>query len=127
MTTNGFDAIRQHRGKNLKTSSPDRVAGRRMPPTGSPHPDLDSYVDAALRAGASGFLLKDAPSERLRDGIRIVASGQAPTNVVCGQREARKFTLVPEPCSRGWFAGRRRAMCGVRRVLGTTDSGAGSW
>jgi RNA polymerase sigma factor (sigma-70 family) len=39
--------------------------------------DLDSYVYAALEAGASGFLLKDAPSERLRDGIRIVASGQA--------------------------------------------------
>ncbi|MER5267888.1 response regulator transcription factor [Actinosynnema sp. NPDC002837] len=39
--------------------------------------DLDSYVYAALQAGASGFLLKDAPSERLRDGIRVVASGQA--------------------------------------------------
>ncbi|MCP2259057.1 two component transcriptional regulator, LuxR family [Streptoalloteichus tenebrarius] len=39
--------------------------------------DLDSYVYAALQAGASGFLLKDAPSERLRDGIRIVASGHS--------------------------------------------------
>ena len=39
--------------------------------------DLDSYVYAALQASASGFLLKDAPSERLRDGIRIVAAGQA--------------------------------------------------
>ncbi|WP_433260593.1 response regulator [Actinosynnema sp. CS-041913] len=39
--------------------------------------DLDAYVYAALQAGAGGFLLKDAPSERLRDGIRIVASGQA--------------------------------------------------
>lgn len=39
--------------------------------------DLDSYVYSALEAGASGFLLKDAPSERLRDGIRIVAAGQA--------------------------------------------------
>ncbi|MFC0625822.1 sigma-70 family RNA polymerase sigma factor [Kribbella deserti] len=39
--------------------------------------DLDSYVYAALQAGASGFLLKDAPSERLRDGIRIVASGNS--------------------------------------------------
>lgn len=34
--------------------------------------DLDSYVYAALQAGASGFLLKDAPSERLRDGIQAV-------------------------------------------------------
>lgn len=39
--------------------------------------DLDNYVYSALQAGASGFLLKDAPSERLRDGIRIVAAGQA--------------------------------------------------
>jgi RNA polymerase sigma factor (sigma-70 family) len=39
--------------------------------------DLDSYVYAALEAGASGFLLKDAPTERLRDGIRVVASGQS--------------------------------------------------
>jgi DNA-binding NarL/FixJ family response regulator len=39
--------------------------------------DLDSYVYAAPQAGASGFLLKDAPSERLRDGIRIVAAGNS--------------------------------------------------
>jgi DNA-binding NarL/FixJ family response regulator len=39
--------------------------------------DLDSYVYAGLQAGASGFLLKDAPGERIRDGIRIVASGQS--------------------------------------------------
>ncbi|WP_329083872.1 MULTISPECIES: response regulator transcription factor [unclassified Streptosporangium] len=39
--------------------------------------DLDSYVYAGLQAGASGFLLKDAPGERIRDGIRIVATGQS--------------------------------------------------
>ncbi len=37
--------------------------------------DLDEYVYAALRAGASGFLLKDAPEEQLVAGIRIVAAG----------------------------------------------------
>jgi DNA-binding NarL/FixJ family response regulator len=37
--------------------------------------DLDEYVYEALRAGASGFLLKDAPEEQLVFGIRIVASG----------------------------------------------------
>ena len=37
--------------------------------------DLDQYVYEALRAGASGFLLKDAPEEQLTSGIRIVASG----------------------------------------------------
>jgi DNA-binding NarL/FixJ family response regulator len=37
--------------------------------------DLDEYVYEALRAGASGFLLKDAPQEQLVAGIRIVAGG----------------------------------------------------
>ncbi|HSI96987.1 MAG TPA: response regulator transcription factor [Gaiellaceae bacterium] len=37
--------------------------------------DLDEYVYEALRAGASGFLLKDAPEEQLIAGIRIVADG----------------------------------------------------
>ncbi|QGQ19847.1 response regulator [Cellulomonas sp. JZ18] len=39
--------------------------------------DLDEYVYEALRAGASGFLLKDAPPARLLDGIRVVAAGDA--------------------------------------------------
>ena len=39
--------------------------------------DLDDYVHAALRAGASGFLLKDAPPEQLIDAIRVVAAGDA--------------------------------------------------
>ncbi len=39
--------------------------------------DLDEYVFEALRAGASGFLLKDAPAEELAAAIRVVASGSA--------------------------------------------------
>jgi DNA-binding NarL/FixJ family response regulator len=39
--------------------------------------DLDEYVFDALRAGASGFLLKDVTAERLFEGVRIVASGEA--------------------------------------------------
>ncbi|GAA3619746.1 response regulator transcription factor [Microlunatus ginsengisoli] len=39
--------------------------------------DLDEYVFEALRAGASGFLLKDAPAEELAAGIRVVAAGDA--------------------------------------------------
>lgn len=39
--------------------------------------DLDEYVYAALRAGASGFLLKDTPPTDLLEGIRVVARGEA--------------------------------------------------
>ena len=39
--------------------------------------DLDEYVYDALRAGASGFLLKDVTAERLFDAVRIVAAGEA--------------------------------------------------
>ena len=39
--------------------------------------DLDEYVFAALRAGASGFLLKDTPPAALLEGIRLVAAGEA--------------------------------------------------
>lgn len=39
--------------------------------------DLDDHVHAALRAGASGFLLKDAPPEQLVDAIHEIASGNA--------------------------------------------------
>ena len=39
--------------------------------------DLDEYVYGALRAGASGFLLKDAPAEDLVAAIRVVAAGDA--------------------------------------------------
>ena len=39
--------------------------------------DLDEYVYDALRAGASGFLLKDVTAERLFDAVRIIAAGEA--------------------------------------------------
>ncbi len=37
--------------------------------------DLDEYVYEALRAGASGFLLKDTPAEQLVDAVRVIAEG----------------------------------------------------
>ena len=39
--------------------------------------DLDDYVHRALGAGASGFLLKDAPPEQLVDAVRVIAGGEA--------------------------------------------------
>ncbi|MGK4579361.1 response regulator [Kitasatospora sp. HPMI-4] len=61
-------------------------ATRLLAGVGVPHPvkvlmvttfNLDEYVYEALRVGASGFLLKDAPPDRLLHGIRIVATGAA--------------------------------------------------
>jgi DNA-binding NarL/FixJ family response regulator len=39
--------------------------------------DLDEFVYEALRAGASGFLLKDAPADQLANAVRVVAGGEA--------------------------------------------------
>ena len=39
--------------------------------------DLDDYVYAALRAGASGFMLKDAPAEQLINAVRVIAAGDS--------------------------------------------------
>jgi DNA-binding NarL/FixJ family response regulator len=60
--------------------------------------DLDEYAHAALRAGASGFLLKDAPPADLLSAIRAVASGDA---VVAPSTTRRLLATVahqlPEP------------------------------
>jgi DNA-binding NarL/FixJ family response regulator len=48
----------------------------RQPRASSPI-DLDEYVYDALRAGASGFLLKDAPPEQILDAVHVVAAGDA--------------------------------------------------
>jgi DNA-binding NarL/FixJ family response regulator len=58
-------------------------ATRQLTSTGGPRVlvlttfDLDEYVYDALRAGASGFLLKDVTAERLFDAVRVVAAGEA--------------------------------------------------
>ncbi|MFI7244713.1 response regulator [Streptomyces qinglanensis] len=54
--------------------------------------DQDEYVYRALRAGASGFLLKDAPARQLADGIRIVAAGEALLAPTVTKRLIRTFT-----------------------------------
>jgi DNA-binding NarL/FixJ family response regulator len=53
--------------------------------------DLDEYVYDALRAGASGFLLKDVPAEQLVDGIRVVAQGDALLAPSVTKRLIREF------------------------------------
>jgi DNA-binding NarL/FixJ family response regulator len=65
--------------------------------------DLDEYVYGALRAGASGFLLKDAPPEQLVDAVRLVAAGDALLSPSVTRRVieefARKRTAGPPPAS----------------------------
>jgi DNA-binding NarL/FixJ family response regulator len=59
--------------------------------------DLNEYVYEALRAGASGFLLKDAPPERLVEAIRIVASGEALLAPTITRRVIEEFARRPPP------------------------------
>lgn len=57
--------------------------------------DLDEYVHAALRAGASGFILKSTSSERVIEAVRVVASGQAMLAPTVTQRLIDRFAALP--------------------------------
>jgi DNA-binding NarL/FixJ family response regulator len=72
--------------------------------------DLDEYVYSALRAGASGFLLKDTPPAQLLDAVRVVASGEALLAPSVTRRLIAEFVRRPEPARRP-----------VRDLSGITD------
>ena len=72
--------------------------------------DLDEYVYSALRAGASGFLLKDTPPAQLLDAVRVVASGEALLAPSVTRRLIAEFIRHPEPTQRP-----------VRKLAGITD------
>ncbi|MFH0243525.1 response regulator [Streptomyces sp. HK10] len=57
--------------------------------------DLDEYVYQALRAGASGFLLKDASAGQLADGVRTVAAGEALLAPTVTRRLIAEFSRLP--------------------------------
>jgi DNA-binding NarL/FixJ family response regulator/class 3 adenylate cyclase len=61
--------------------------------------DLDEYIYEALRIGASGFLLKDTPADRLLDAVRVAASGDALLAPSITRRLIERFAHVvrPEP------------------------------
>jgi DNA-binding NarL/FixJ family response regulator len=59
--------------------------------------DLDEVVYDALRAGASGFLLKDAPEERLVTAIRVVAEGGSLFAPAVTRRLIEEFARRPQP------------------------------
>jgi DNA-binding NarL/FixJ family response regulator len=112
--TNGEDAVRA--GRELR---PDVIlmdvrmpvmdgleATRRLmsPPAGVDHRprvlmlttfDLDDYVYEALRAGASGFLLKDATADDLVAAVRIVAAGEALLAPTVTRRLIEEFASRP--------------------------------
>lgn len=73
--------------------------------------DLDQYVFAGLRAGASGFLLKDTPPDELLSAIRTVAGGEAVLAPTATRRLIDQFVpLLPDP-------ERRRRRDGVLQAL----------
>jgi DNA-binding NarL/FixJ family response regulator len=59
--------------------------------------DLDEYVFGALRAGAAGFLLKDAPRERLLEAIRVVHAGDALLSPSITRRLIEDFAARTDP------------------------------
>ena len=91
--------------------------------------DLDQYVYDALRAGASGFLLKDVTAERLFDAVRVIAAGEALLAPAVTRRLISEFTrLQPQsgrprpplrspgsPRARRRFSGWSPRACPTRR------------
>jgi DNA-binding NarL/FixJ family response regulator len=86
----GVDGIEATRRLGKLTPNPPRVL---MLTTF----DLDQYVYDALRAGASGFLLKDAPAAQLVDAIRVVAAGDALLAPTVTRRMIAEFARRPLP------------------------------
>ena len=84
--------------------------------------DLDEYVFTALRAGASGFLLKDTPPDDLLTAIRVIAAGEALLAPSVTRRLIAEFAARPEPASSP-----RRSLAGVtdreREVLALIGRG----
>ena len=65
--------------------------------------DLDEYVFAALRAGASGFLLKDATAEQLVETVRVVAAGHSSLAPAVTRRVIEAFASPPSRTPRSWL------------------------
>ena len=76
--------------------------------------DLDEYVYEALRAGASGFLLKDATARQLVEGVRVIAAGEALLAPTVTRRLLERFASAlprgdqPAPPALSSLTGRER-------------------
>jgi DNA-binding NarL/FixJ family response regulator len=84
--------------------------------------DLDEYVLAALRAGASGFLLKDAPRDALYAAVRTVAAGDALLAPSVTRRLIERHLRLDQP-SPELVAGLDRMTDRERQVLGLLARG----
>ena len=89
--TNGIDATRQI------TADPQTSGVRVLILTTF---DLDEYVFAALRAGASGYLIKDTPPADLLAAIRVIAAGESLLAPRVTRRLIAEFTSRPAPACR---------------------------
>ena len=82
--------------------------------------DTDEHVYAALRAGASGFLLKDAPPEELAAAVRLIADGDALLAPSVTRRVIEEFARVSrDPVARsglGDLTERERVFCAWSRA-----------
>jgi DNA-binding NarL/FixJ family response regulator len=59
--------------------------------------DLDEYAYESLRAGAGGFMLKDAPPERLAEAVRTIAAGDSLLAPAVTRRLVERFVRLPPP------------------------------
>ena len=109
----GAEAVRVGRGTSpdvvlmdIRMPGTDGIeATRQLTSPGSDRPrvlilttfDLDEYVYDALQAGASGFLLKDAPPESLFEAVRVVAAGDALLAPAVTRRLIAEFARLRPP------------------------------
>jgi DNA-binding NarL/FixJ family response regulator len=80
--------------------------------------DLDEYVYAAVRAGASGFLLKDVQPEQLVDAIRVVAAGNTLFGPAATRRLVERFAQHPDAAASRRLEGLTERELEILRLLG---------
>ena len=128
----GIEATRRILGPGIASRPGPGDAGA-GPGTLTPSPrimilttfDLDEYVFAALRAGASGFLLKDTPPGDLLSAIRVIAAGEGLLAPTVTRRLIEEFARRPGPASARSLDGitgrEREVLCLIGTGLSNTE------